>query len=133
MTAGGADATAVAARGPAHAGGPTVCDSATAARTGAAALRIVYCGGCNPQIDRAAIAAELVGPAGNAHTDERAGAAGGTGGPVVYLSGCARACASGQRLTSGAPGEIVVAGEAVDGRPTPAGDIAATILKKLKE
>ena len=52
---------------------------------------------------------------------------------TVYLSGCPRACASDHRLTGDAPGEVVVAGEVVDGRPTPRQDIAATIRQKLKE
>ena len=52
---------------------------------------------------------------------------------TVYLSGCPRACASGHRQTSDEPGAVVVAGELVDGRPTRADDIAATIRQKLKE
>jgi len=100
--------------------------------------RIVFCGGCNPQIDRGAVAAELAGPdAGGVQAPEAAGETAdpgaGTAGATVYLSGCARACASDHRLTSDTPGEIVVAGEAVDGRPTKAGDLAATIRQKLKE
>ncbi|MBN2204030.1 MAG: hypothetical protein JW767_03305 [Thermoleophilia bacterium] len=105
-----------------------------------ASLSVVYCGGCNPQIDRGAVAAELAGdkasgaaPAGGATAGD--GDAGGAAeaSATVYLSGCARACASGHRLTSDEPGEVVVAGELVDGRTTPAHDIAATIRQKLKE
>jgi hypothetical protein len=87
--------------------------------------RVVFCGGCNPHIDRGAVAAELAAPA--------AGPAGGDARATVYLSGCPRACASDHRLTGDAPGDVVVAGEAVDGRPTPRQDIAATIRQKLKE
>jgi len=112
---------------------------------------VVFCGGCNPHIDRGAVAAELAGDAKAAGVagDEADGrprdGAGGAGpagadragrpraGATVYLSGCPRACASDHRLTSDEPGEVVVAGEVVDGRPTPARDIAATIRQKLKE
>jgi hypothetical protein len=87
--------------------------------------RVVFCGGCNPHIDRGAVAAELAAPV--------AGPAGGGATATVYLSGCPRACASEHRLTGDAPGDVVVAGEAVDGRPTPRQDIAATIRQKLKE
>ncbi len=109
-----------------------------------AAPRVVFCGGCNPHIDRGAVAAELAAASGG-QADEATGAAkadgGATAGNVadggaaatVYLSGCPRACASGHRLTGDAPGDVVVAGEVVDGRPMPADDIAATIRQKLKE
>jgi hypothetical protein len=93
-------------------------------QTGRGSIEILYCGGCNPQIDRTAIAGEL-----SANT---------TPGPAaavpatVHLSGCARACASGHHLVAEAAG-VVVAGEMVDGVPTPAVDIAATIARKLEE
>ncbi len=67
-------------------------------------------------------------------------------GAVVHLSGCPRACASDHQLT-GARGEspagdaprgdervtVVVAGELVDGVPTPAAGLAAAVTRKLKE
>jgi hypothetical protein len=118
---------AVAADG--SAAGPTG-DSATPDDAPGRSAHVVFCGGCNPHIDRGAVAAELAAPSGG--EGGTAGAPGGAG-ATVYLSGCPRACASGHRLTSDAPGEVVVAGEAVDGRPTPARDLAATIRQKLKE
>jgi hypothetical protein len=84
--------------------------------------KVVYCGGCNPHIDRTAVAAQLpkndpaVGP-----------------GMTVHLSGCPRACASDHLLASDDPGTVVVAGELVDGVPTPALELAPTITRKLKE
>ena len=104
---------------------------------------IVYCGGCNPHIDRAAVARALEA----APLSCRPGVA-------VYLSGCPRACASGHRLTfahddDASPGDhdprgrherrtpdppaVVVAGTLVDGAPTAAPDIAPAIIDKLKE
>jgi hypothetical protein len=50
------------------------------------AVKIVYCGGCNPQIDRAAVAAAL--PAGEDAPGE----------VTVHVSGCPRACASDHQL-----------------------------------
>ena len=85
-------------------------------------VKVVYCGGCNPHIDRAAIAAEL--PADD--PEVRPGA-------TVCLSGCARACASDHVLTRDDPAAVVVAGELVDGVPTPALGIAAAVMRKLKE
>ncbi len=88
---------------------------------------LVFCGGCNPQIDRGAVAEQLrreAGPSGDARL--RADAA-------VHLSGCPRACASEHELRTDDPGAVVVAGELVDGRPTNEADIAATIARKLKE
>jgi hypothetical protein len=106
-------------------------DGRAAAREGR--VTVVYCGGCNPHIDRAAIAAELP-------VDDP----GARPGAAVHLSGCPRACASGHALViagdearraealEGAPA-IVVAGELVDGVPTSAPAIAAAVSRKLKE
>ena len=85
-------------------------------------MKIVYCGGCNPHIDRTAVAAGL--PADDPGVDP---------GATVHLSGCPRACASGHALVSDDPGTVVVAGELVDGVPTPAPELAPTITRKLKE
>ena len=101
---------------------------------------VEFCGGCNPHIDRTAIAEQLPLDDPDVHADA-----------TVQLSGCPRACASGHRLTTaagqaeaapesapegahagGAP-VIVVAGELVDGVPTPADAIAAAVTRKLKE
>ena len=96
-------------------------------------MTVVYCGGCNPHIDRGAVAAALPlrDPA------VRPGA-------TVRLSGCDRACASAHHLAApqaeAAPPAaaesgftVVVAGELVDGKPTPAADLAAVVTRKLKE
>ena len=105
---------------------------------------VVYCGGCNPHIDRTAVAAEL-------KLDDP----GIRPGATVHLSGCPRACASDHQLTgsqdaapdaAGAtpvadvvprPGHdhvtVVVAGELVDGVPTPQAELTPTITRKLKE
>ena len=100
-----------------------------------ARAEVVFCGGCNPHIDRTAVADQL--PLDD--PDVRPGT-------TVQVSGCPRACASGRRLTGGDTSEtaaregsgddgrvIVVAGELVDGVPTPAAAIAAAVTRKLKE
>jgi hypothetical protein len=103
-----------------------------------ARVKVVYCGGCNPHIDRQAVAADL--PIDDPDVPP---------GTTVHLSGCPRACASGHQLVAqgeeqagagaeGAPGPdgppvVVVAGELVDGVPTPAADLAPTVTRKLKE
>ena len=117
-------------------------------------MAVVYCGGCNPHIDRAAVAAGL--PVDDVRP-----------GTTVHLSGCPRACASDHQLVAegaerradgtplesgpaafhGQAGEdaegvpagpdrppvVVVAGELVDGVPTPAEELAPAVTRKLKE
>jgi hypothetical protein len=121
-----------------------------------ARVKVVYCGGCNPHIDRSAVAAGL--PVDD--PDVRPGT-------TVHINGCPRACASGHQLVAegdkrctygtpldepatqldeqagagaeGAPAGpdgppvVVVAGELVDGVPTPSGQIAPAVTRKLKE
>ena len=103
-------------------------------------VKIVYCGGCDPHIDRTAVAAELPAelPAAGLPADGPAAAdsaADPDAGPhaTVHLSGCPRACASDHLLVSDDPGTVVVAGELVDGVPTPAPELAPTVTRKLKE
>ena len=98
---------------------------------------VVFCGGCNPHIDRTAVAAEL--PLDD--PDIRRGA-------TVHLSGCPRACASDHQLTGrpgcddaeepgatppDAPVVVIVAGELVDGVPTAAAELGPAVTRKLKE
>lgn len=119
-------------------------------------MAVVYCGGCNPHIDRAAVAAGL--PVDD--PDVRPGT-------TVLLSGCPRACASDHMLVAegdkrsaygtpleepatplygqagaGAEGAaagpdgppvVVVAGELVDGVPTPSEELVPAVTRKLKE
>ncbi len=102
-------------------------------------VKVVYCGGCNPHIDRSAVADAL--PADDPDVGP---------GATVHLSGCPRACASDHLLImprseddvrgaagtphrSDDPPVVVVAGELVDGVPTPAPELAPTITRKLKE
>ena len=92
---------------------------------------IVYCGGCNPQIDRGAIARELEAASG-----AEVAPAGPAAEKTVHLSGCARACASDHQLVDGTAG-VIVAGEMVDGVATSAGEIpgaiAAAIARNMED
>jgi hypothetical protein len=88
-------------------------------------LKVVFCGGCNPRIDRSALAAAL--------RADGALAPGAEGEVTVHLSGCERACASGHSLLLDDTRVVVVAGECVDGRPTAGEALADTIRRKLKE
>jgi hypothetical protein len=102
-------------------------------------VKVVYCGGCNPHIDRAAVAAGL--PVDDPDV---------TPGTTVRLSGCQRACASDHQLVAGGGGQagagaegapagpdgppvVVVAGELVDGVPTPSEELARAVARKIKE
>lgn len=88
-------------------------------------VKVVFCGGCNPRIDRAALAAAL--------RDGEAFPPGMQGEVTVHLSGCERACASGHALLLDDVSIVVVAGECLDGRPAPGPALADTIRRKLKE
>jgi len=83
-------------------------------------VKIFFCGGCNPHIDREGVAAEL---AGDERLRERD--------VVVYVSGCQRSCRAGKRLVLETPGTIVVAGEHVDGTPVAAREIVTRIRRRL--
>ena len=111
-------------------------------------VKVVYCGGCNPHIDRSAVAAGL--PLDDPDVSP---------GATVHISGCPRACASDHQLagprgdaaagealaageapaagggagTAEGPVTIIVAGELVDGVPTPEAQLTPTITRKLKE
>jgi hypothetical protein len=102
-------------------------------------VTVVYCGGCNPQIDRTAVAAGL--PLDDPGVPP---------GTTVHLSGCGRACASDHQLVAedggqaggrvhgsaagpGGPPVVVVAGELLDGVPTPSDELARAVARKLKE
>jgi sulfite reductase beta subunit-like hemoprotein len=86
---------------------------------------VVFCGGCNPRIDRSALAAAL--------RDDATLTTGTEGEVTVHLSGCERACASGHSLTLDGTQVVVVAGECVDGRPAAGHALADTIRRKLEE
>ena len=115
-----------------HSDGGPVAETTAAEPTGAegdapgaadaAPLRIVFCGGCNPHIDRGAVAAAAQG--------EATGAAAGA---TLFVSGCTRACASDHRLTGERPDHVVVAGETVEGRPTREDGIPAAVRRTLEE
>lgn len=84
-----------------------------------ARLEIRYCGGCNPVIDRVALARSV------ADDPEATG--------TLYISGCVRACASGSQLRLEEGAAVVVAGEHVDGRPTAAPDLPEKVKQRLRE
>ena len=82
-------------------------------------ITVRFCGGCNPVIDRVAVAAE-------------AQACGAGAGATLYVSGCARACASGRQLKLDQDAAVVVAGEHVDGEPTAAPAMAQKVKDRLQ-
>jgi hypothetical protein len=81
-------------------------------------IKVRFCGGCNPAIDRAAVVAEALA------CDVGADA-------TLYVSGCARACASDKRLRLEEDAAVVVAGEHVDGEPTAAPQLANAVKDRL--
>jgi len=83
-------------------------------------VRIVFCGGCNPVIDRVALADELRADPALAALDVE-----------VDISGCSRSCATGQLLVSDDPGVVVVAGRHLDGTLLEPAELAAAVRRKL--
>ena len=83
-------------------------------------LRIVFCGGCNPVIDRVALAGELRDDPALARRAVE-----------IDISGCSRSCAAAQQLVDSRPGVVVVAGRHVDGTPCEPAELAAAVKQKL--
>ena len=82
-------------------------------------MKVVYCGGCNPHIDRKALVAAL--------EDEPLLAD-----KTIFVSGCSRACASGHEYVVQAGDAVIVAGECLDAEPTPAAQLAEAIKRKVE-
>jgi hypothetical protein len=83
-------------------------------------VRIVFCGGCNPVIDRVALADELAADPDLAGLDVE-----------IDISGCSRSCAAGQALVAARPDVVVVAGRHVDGTLLEPGELAAAVKRRL--
>jgi hypothetical protein len=83
-------------------------------------VRIVFCGGCNPVIDRVALADELRADPELVGLDME-----------IDISGCSRSCAAQQLLVSERPDVVVVAGRNLDGRPLEPAELAAAVRHKL--
>jgi hypothetical protein len=84
-------------------------------------VRIVFCGGCNPVIDRVTLADELKSDPELAGVDVE-----------IDLSGCSRSCAAGRALASERPDVVVVAGRHVDGRPLDERELAGRVRDALR-
>lgn len=83
-------------------------------------MRIVFCGGCNPVIDRVALADELRADPELAGLDVE-----------IDISGCSRSCAAGQLLVSDRPDVVVVAGRHLDGTLLDPAELATAVKRKL--
>ena len=96
-------------------------------------VTVVYCGGCNPHIDRGAVAAAAAA-ARPGRAPRRDGAAQRLR-PGLRLGAPAGRVADRGRAPAADEGglTVVVAGELVNGEPTPAADLAAVVTRKLKE
>ena len=83
-------------------------------------MRVVFCGGCNPVIDRVALADELRADPDLAGLDVE-----------IDISGCSRSCAAGQELVGASPDVVIVAGRHLDGRLLDPDELAAAIKRRL--
>ncbi|MDT8902476.1 hypothetical protein [Anaeroselena agilis] len=95
----------------------------------AAHVSIVFCGGCNPRIDRGRLAGELasrLAARGCRLSYNRRDAD-----LLIYLSGCTADCAR-HDGPPGVPG-IAVAAAAVDAVAVPEADLAAAVIEKADQ
>jgi hypothetical protein len=83
-------------------------------------VRVVFCGGCNPVIDRTALADELRDDPDVAGLEIE-----------IDMSGCSRSCAAGHELARPEAGVLVVAGRHLDGTPLDPAELATAIRQKL--
>lgn len=150
MSAGKTDAGGKRTPGPERSGGRRVAIDEPGA--GPLPVAVRFCGGCNPHIDRVAVAGNVVsallqdGRSANGREVSAGGASSADGRddpagggtrfgrpPTLYLSGCRRACASGHRSRVEDDDAVVVAGEHVDGLPTAAGRLVEASARALQE
>jgi hypothetical protein len=89
-------------------------------------VSIIFCGGCNPGIDRGSLAAELARRL--AAMDCRLSYNDRTANLLIFLSGCAADCAR-AGAPAGTPG-IAAAVDAVDAVATPEAALADIVLEK---
>jgi hypothetical protein len=90
-------------------------------------VSIIFCGGCNPRIDRGLVAGELARRLAArgcrlVYNDRDADL-------LVLLSGCTAGCA-GRDLPPGIPA-VAVAAATVDAVAVPEADLAATVADKI--
>ena len=91
-------------------------------------VSIIFCGGCNPRIDRGRVAekvnAALSGRGYRVSYNSREADF------IVYLSGCAANCA--RRYSAADNPSVVVAGAAVDTTATDQTHLVAEIVEKVR-
>lgn len=102
--------------------------SAEKTDAGARPVEVRFCGGCNPHIDRLAVAEAVIAAIATIDTGTSTSSP-----PTVYVCGCQRACAAGHRLRIADRPAVVVAGECVDGVPTAADRLAEAVVDALEE
>ena len=90
-------------------------------------VSIKFCGGCNPKIDRVAVAAEIK------HGLLAKGIAVAYNNPdadfIVYVSGCQVSCAA--RFSSSAKVDAVIAGPGIDARAVDEDCLGAIVIEKV--
>ncbi len=93
---------------------------------------VKYCGGCNCQIDRSSVISkikDLLRPDVQL-TADTAGAPFASG---ILACGCPTACAWKPEAAALAEHWVILAGNTVDSRELPEGELAATVVQKIKE
>lgn len=91
-------------------------------------IAVIYCGGCNPEIDRGGLIRSLSRETGL--TILPAGQAGPSIDVLLAVNGCARGCLS-QPVDPRFQKLIVVAGLAIDGWPVAARELERTLVGKV--
>lgn len=93
-------------------------------------ITAVYCGGCNPQIDREAIVKQLGRRLGKPIYPFRSGIEPDL---ILFINGCPRQCAN-PRTSGGWGGKaVVVAGFSIDAWEVPTEELADILFSKIRE
>lgn len=94
-------------------------------------IAVIYCGGCNPEIEREALVKRLGAETG--HHLFPLGRADLSPDLVLLVNGCARGCMDARSI--GVPGvkAVVVAGAGIDGWAVAREDLAGQLIKRIKE
>lgn len=96
-------------------------------------LRVKYCGGCNPEIDRGGVVKELEAQIRSAGEDVVWVAGDGEADLLLLVQGCARACLEEDHpeIKAGGP-SVSVQGARLDLQPVPETELPGRIRRKIE-
>lgn len=97
--------------------------------TGRPVVKVLYCGGCNPEIDRSQLVREVVLKLGN----EASFASAKIPDVILLVNGCAHGCLDDEQTGSAECSKVSVQGSRIDSRPVSPEDLAAAVVARMRE